>query len=200
MTAGHGVVHAEEGTRSYRGEFHGVQLWVAQPSSTRDGASAFEHHAELPQVDLGGGAGTVLVGGFGDVESPARRDTEHLGVELDLGRTTTVLPLRAEFEYGLVVFTGALAAGRAIIEPGNLAYLGEGRDELALSTTEPTRALLIGGRPFEEPVLMCGTLSRAQDEITAARNAWAAGDDRFGDVTSPLPRIEVGAPPWAKGN
>ncbi|HVL32135.1 MAG TPA: pirin family protein, partial [Actinomycetota bacterium] len=31
MTAGRGVVHSEERTGRYRGELHGVQLWVAQP-------------------------------------------------------------------------------------------------------------------------------------------------------------------------
>src|SRR3954453_1720353 len=53
MTAGHGVAHAEAATGRYEGALHGVQLWVAQPSSTRDGEPAFEHHAELPRVELG---------------------------------------------------------------------------------------------------------------------------------------------------
>src|SRR4051794_32278287 len=42
MTAGHGVVHAEEAVDTYRGRLHGVQLWVAQPAATRDGSAAFE--------------------------------------------------------------------------------------------------------------------------------------------------------------
>ena len=46
MTAGHGVVHSEESAGAYRGELHGVQLWVAQPSATRDGAPDFEHHGD----------------------------------------------------------------------------------------------------------------------------------------------------------
>src|SRR3954447_8434816 len=47
MSAGHEVAHAEEAVDTYRGTMQGVQLWVAQPASTRDGAAAFEHHAEL---------------------------------------------------------------------------------------------------------------------------------------------------------
>ena len=43
MTAGHGVVHAEENTGGYRGPMQGAQLWVAQPEATRDGPPAFEH-------------------------------------------------------------------------------------------------------------------------------------------------------------
>jgi quercetin 2,3-dioxygenase len=75
MTAGGGVAHAEEATGSYSGQLHGIQLWVAQPEATRHGAAAFEHHAELPRVDLGGAEATVLVGELGGVARPARRDS-----------------------------------------------------------------------------------------------------------------------------
>jgi redox-sensitive bicupin YhaK (pirin superfamily) len=54
MTAGRGVSHAEEPTGHYAGTMHGVQLWVAQPSATRDGEPAFEHHASLPEVTVDG--------------------------------------------------------------------------------------------------------------------------------------------------
>ncbi len=78
MTAGHGVAHAEEDPGRAT-ELHAVQLWVAQPESTRDGAPAFEHHGELPRFGLDGGDATVLIGEFGGLTSPARRDTDHMG-------------------------------------------------------------------------------------------------------------------------
>ncbi len=202
MTAGHGVAHAEIGVRAPGREVHGVQLWLAQPSSTREGAAAFEHHGTLPTVELGRGAvATVVVGELGGVASPARRDTDHVGIDLDLrpsGTRENFVALRPDYEYAIVVLQGSVATGGSVIEPGHLAYLGEGRDELALSTTEPSRALLIGGRPFEEPVLMWWNfVARAQDEITDAQRSWARGDERFGVVPSSLDRIEVAAPPWA---
>ena len=64
MTAGHGVAHAEESPPALAGRQHGIQLWVAQPEATRHGPAAFEHHAELPRLDLGGAVATVLVGGL----------------------------------------------------------------------------------------------------------------------------------------
>ncbi len=93
MTAGRGVAHSEEGTGTYRGELHGIQLWVALPEATRRGDAGFEHHAELPSVDLPGGHATVPVGTFGAVTSPARRHSDHLGVDLDLRGPATLLPL-----------------------------------------------------------------------------------------------------------
>jgi redox-sensitive bicupin YhaK (pirin superfamily) len=197
MTAGHGVAHSEEGTGRYRGDLHGVQLWVAQPSATRDGPAAFEHHPELPQVDLAGAAATVLVGDLAGTASPARCDTEHVGIELDLRAGGTTVPLQSRYEHALVVFTGAVLVDGQTVEPGHLAYLGLGRDECRLSAREPARVLLIGGVPFEEPVLMWWNfVARTRAEIIDAHAGWTAADDRFGQVASALPRIDVGPPPW----
>jgi redox-sensitive bicupin YhaK (pirin superfamily) len=197
MTAGHGVAHSEENTGGYEGALHGVQLWVAQPQATRHDAPAFEHQPVLPRVALDGGDATVLVGAFAGAVSPARRDTDHVGVDLDLRPGVTTVPLARNFEYGLVTLDGAVALGGTILEPGRLGYLGVGRDELSLRSTGSSRVLLIGGVPFPEPVLMWWNyVARDRAEITTAHAAWIGGAERFGTVASPLPRITVGSPPW----
>jgi redox-sensitive bicupin YhaK (pirin superfamily) len=199
MSAGNGVSHSEEGTGAYVGGIHGVQLWVAQPSATRGGEPAFEHHGELPQAELDNGVATVLVGEVAGAASPARRDTDHAGADLDLRAGVTAVPIRADYEHALVVMSGAVEIDGAVIEPGRLAYLGVGRDELGLTVREPTRAILVGGVPFDEPVLMWWNfVARTQDEIDAARDDWMAAAERFGQVDSRLPRIEVGQPPWRR--
>ncbi len=196
MTAGHGVSHSEEGT-GYRGGLHGVQLWVAQPTSTRDGPPGFEHHAELPQAEFAGGVATVLIGDLAGGTSPARRDTDHAGIDLDLRPGSTTIPLRTDYEHALVVFTGACLVDGAVVEPGHLGYLGVGRDEVTLTAEEPTRALLVGGVPFDEPVLMWWNfVARTRDEINTAHRDWTAGAARFGHVDSPLARYDADPPPW----
>ena len=201
MTAGRGVPHSEEATGLYYGQLHGAQLWIAQPRATRDGDAAFEHHADLPKVDLGGAVAPVLVGKLIGSESPARRDTDHVGLDLELHVGSTIVPLRKEHEYGIVVFSGALSIEDRFVEPGRFAYLGMGRDECTLSTTEPTRAVLIGGTPFGESVVMWWNfVARTRGEITAAYRDWAGSDDRFGRVASTLPRIETGPPPWVESH
>ena len=197
MTAGRGVSHSEEGTGRYRGDLHGVQLWVAQPERTRHDDPAFEHHAELPRVEIDNGAATVIVGMLDRAVSPARRDTDHVGIELHLGRGDTVVPMNRSFEYALVVLAGAVSVEARLVEPGHLAYLGTGREECRFSTSEASRALLIGGVPFDEPILMWWNfVARSRDEISAAYRQWTGGDDRFGRVSSHLARIPVGPPPW----
>jgi redox-sensitive bicupin YhaK (pirin superfamily) len=199
MTAGNGVAHAEETMGGYHGEFHGIQLWVAQPNKTRHGDAAFEHHADMPKIEFGDALATVIVGEFDGVSSPARRDTDHSGVELALRPGRTVVPVRREYEHGLIVFSGALSLGTNLLEPGHIGYLGVGRDEVVVDAPGATRALLLGGVPFPEPILMWWNfVGRSKDEMDAAHDQWQAADPRFGVVASPLERVPAPRPHWAR--
>lgn len=197
MTAGHGVAHAEEAPAGYRGMIHGVQLWVAMPPETRDGPAEFEHHPELPQQELACGTATVLAGALHNAVSPARRDTDHVGADLALDGGRTVLTLEPRYEYALLVTSGMITAESQSLAPGRLLYLGAGRSELRLGSSEPSRALLLGGVPFPEPLHMWWNfVARSRDEIDAAYRDWASDSGRFGTVASSLPRVETGPPPW----
>jgi quercetin 2,3-dioxygenase len=196
MTAGHGVSHAEEDPARAE-EVHAVQLWVAQPAATRDGAATFEHHADLPRLELDHAEVTVLVGAVAGVASPARRDTDHMGVELSLRAPGAVVPLRPEYEHALVVLDGHVTVDGTVVEPGVLAYLGLGREECRFEAAAPARALLLGGVPFPERLLMWWNfVGRTREEVSEARQQWADDNGRFGRVRSSLSRIEVGKPPW----
>lgn len=199
MTAGRGIAHAEEATGTSRPTAHLVQLWVAQPSATRDGPPAFEHHAELPRAELEHAVATVLIGTFAGAESPARRDTEMVGVDLDVRPGRTVLRLDPAFEHGIVVTAGEVAVDDQPIalSPGHLAYVAHGPDALALTSWAPARVLLVGGVPFPEPLLMWWNLvARTREEIEAGYLDWATDSGRFGRVASPLPRVETAPPIW----
>lgn len=197
MTAGNGVSHSEEATGRYQGPLHGVQLWVAQPERTRHSNPDFEHHPELPRRELDNGTATVIVGNLDGTTSPARRDTDHIGVDLDLRKGSSTLPAVGSSEHAVVVLEGAVTVDDHVLEPGHLGYLGTGRDEIRLSVTADARALLIGGAPFEESILMWWNfVARTKHEIIDAHRQWASAGERFGRVGSRLPRIPVDPPPW----
>ena len=199
MTAGRGVAHAEEGS-DYRGELHGIQLWVAQPEATRWADPAFEHHRELPLVELDGAVATVLVGDYGAGQSPARRDTENFGADLDLRSPGCVMPLNPSYEHAFIVLSGLLVLEGQTLAPGHLAYLRAGRDECEVDVPEPTRALLLGGAPFDEAVFMWWNfVGRSREEMADAYRHWAGDDGWFGAVRSALARIPVDPPPWLAG-
>ncbi len=113
MSAGRGIVHAEEATGTYRGTLHGVQLWVAQPDGLRHGDPDFAHHAELPVVEHGAVSATVLAGSFLGATSPAAFVTDLLGLDLVLRPGSTTLPLRPEFEHAVVALDGEVLVGGA---------------------------------------------------------------------------------------
>ena len=197
MTAGGAVAHAEEATGHYRGTLEGIQLWIALPEATRHGAAAFEHHADLPETDLAGaGSATVLVGSFDGVTSPARHDTDLVGVDLDL-RAPANLPLRPDYEHALIVLRGTAAVDGEPLEPGRLAHVPTGRGELRVEVDGPARVMLLGGVPFPEPITMWWNfVARTRDELDAAYASWRDGDDRFGRVRSTLPTIDAPVPFW----
>lgn len=199
MTAGRGVAHSEENTGGYRGDLHGIQLWVAQPESTRNGPAAFEHHPELPRVELDGAVVTVVVGELAGGASSARRDTDHLGADLALRAPGVTLPLRSDYEHALVVLEGAVTLEGSVVVPGVLGFLGRGRDEGRLEVDAPARAMLLGGVPFPEPLLMWWNfVARDEQEVSVARREWSDRSNRFGTVRSSLDRIEAPVPVWER--
>jgi quercetin 2,3-dioxygenase len=197
MTAGHGIGHAELAARP---PFRAVQLWIAQPEATRHGAGAFEHHAELPQVELeAGGSGPVMVGGFGEGTSPARADTPTLGLDLRPARGRHVLPLDPSFEHAVVPLDGRVRVGAETVEPGWLALVPAGLEELPTEVEgDASRLLLLGGEPIGERIAMWWNfVARDRDELTTAWRDWQARDeDRFPPVPSGLRRIDAPRPPW----
>ncbi|HEV7534385.1 MAG TPA: pirin family protein [Acidimicrobiia bacterium] len=197
MTAGRGVAHAEETPPGATGSLHGLQLWVAQPDSTRHCPAAFEHHASLPQAEVGSVVATVLVGALAGAHSPARSDTPLVGADLVV-RGPATLPLDPAFEHGLLVVDGPLAVDGRPVEPGAFAYLAPARSELALEPGRTAgRALLLGGAPFAEDVVMWWNfVARSREEMVEARQAWEGESDRFGPVESRLGRIPAPPPLW----
>jgi quercetin 2,3-dioxygenase len=200
MTAGHGVSHSEETRGIHHGEIYGVQLWVAQPEETRHGAPAFEHHDDLPRFTIEGSPGsqaTVIIGEFAGQQSPARRDTEHMAIELRLEAGHTVIPLSHRWEHGVIALENGISVNATSLIRGHLGYLAPGTDELLLHTESPGRVLLIGGKAFADPVLMWWNyVARSRSEIIDAHSEWTSRSARFGDVGSPLPAVDVAPPPW----
>src|SRR4051812_9992426 len=197
MTAGHGVVHAEEPTGHYRGGMQGAQLWVAQPDGTRGGPPDFAHLAELPSTDVDGALVTVLVGAVDGAASPARQDTPLVGADVRLPAGQRELPLDPAYQHALVVLTGGLLVEGRLGGRAPTAHPGVGRTSVGLASPEGARMLLLGGEPFGEELLMWWNfVGRSRDEVSEASRQWQAGEDRFGAVSSGLRRIPAPPLPW----
>jgi redox-sensitive bicupin YhaK (pirin superfamily) len=150
-------------------------------------------------AELDNAVATVLVGGFAGATSPARHDTPLVGVDGALRPGRSVWPLEPDFEHALVVLDGQARVQDTPVGPGQLAYLGRGRDRLELAAEGAARVLLLGGEPFEEPILMWWNfVARTREEIVAAATAWRTENLRFGRVDSPLARLRLPPLPWPR--
>lgn len=185
MTSGRGIAHSEETPPQNSGRIHGVQLWVALPDAQRHIAPAFNHCDALPVVQLKGGRATVVIGELAATRSPASAYSPIVGAELIVeARARPVLPLDPAFEHAIVVLEGVLDLEGRRLTPGTLYHLGMGRDVLGLRGQERGRAILIGGAPFGERILMWWNfVARTPEEIAQAREDWVH-QRRFGEVKS----------------
>jgi redox-sensitive bicupin YhaK (pirin superfamily) len=201
MTSGHGISHSEESPSPHPPVMHGLQLWVALPDAARHGPARFDHYPTMPVFTDGGASVTVVVGSLAGETSPAVAFSPLLGAEIVLEPGTSVrLPLDPAFEYGAVSMAGAADVLGDDLKPGSLLYLDRGRSDLRLGSEGGARLFLLGGEPFDEPLVMWWNfVGRTHEEIAEARADWERSrrepGGRFGTVTGyagdPLPAPEL---------
>ena len=199
MTSGQGISHSEESPAARPAQLHGVQFWIALPDTAREGAPAFDHIPHLPQVRHDGLQCTVLVGSALGATSPARMHWPVMSVDVRIDRAgEATLPLDAGFEHAVLVTIGSVEVEGQTLGPGTLLYLGGQRERLRLRAGAAARLVLIGGRAFEEPVLMWWNfVARSKQELSAACLEWNGADAKFGEVRGyDGDRLTAPSPPW----
>ena len=203
MTAGRGIQHSEVSLPQTT-ELHGAQLWIALPDATRNAEPFFENFVPTP-FDFEGATITVFLGELLGHASSARTFSRVVGAQLDLPTGTTLnLPVDPGFEHGLLVDGGAPSVNGHPVARSELAFVAVGAAGIHIeSGDKPLRALLVGGEPLGEQIVMWWNfIGRSHDEIVEFRRQWQAdviGDEnergRFGRIRGydgrPLPAPEL---------
>ena len=133
MTAGRGIAHSEESAAGRPPVLHGLQLWIALPEA--DGTrTAFR----APRRPAGGARGRRERDRrhrrYQGERSPAEVFSPLAGFEVAVpGGDDFVLPVREDFEYGVVAVDGSAVVAGALITPGLLAHLPAGLSGIRLS-------------------------------------------------------------------
>nr|BFF19905.1 pirin family protein [Promicromonospora thailandica] len=182
MTAGVGISHSEESPADDRPpRLHGVQLWTALPGSALGIDPHFEHHADLPVARYDGAVVQVFVGRLAvagqDLASPATTYTPLVGAQVDLEPGADVhLDVDPGHEHALLVDTGEVTFEGSAVPPSALGYVAPGRGRLAVRAGGTgARAVLIGGLPFAEDVIMWWNfMGRTHEDVARARDDWMA--------------------------
>jgi quercetin 2,3-dioxygenase len=190
MTAGAGIQHSEVSTDATT-VLHGSQLWIALPDRSRHVAPFFEHFVPEP-FGHDGATLRVFVGELLGHSSPVTSFTDLVGAQLDLpaGGSVTI-PVNPEFEHGLVVDAGEPTLQGVRVARRQLGVVPTGAAELTVEAGDhPVRALLIGGVPLGEQIVMWWNfVGRTHEEVVAFREQWQGeviggtdSDGRFGHV------------------
>jgi len=213
MTAGAGICHSEVST-SATTVLHGVQLWVALPDSDRDTGRDFAHYAPVP-VSVPGAVLRVFLGELSGSRSPVHTFTPLLGAQIDIDPGAEVtLDVDPSFEHGVLLDQGELEVAGTALDVADLAFQPAGRDCLTLRNRgdSAARAILLGGPPFDEQLVMWWNfVGRSHDDIATYRRLWEDRDSRFGSVEGyrgavarlpapPLPNATLRPRPNPKGN
>ena len=183
MTSGHAIAHAERTPAKNTGRLSGVQLWTALPDADRHRLAAFQHVPEVPRLESRGGVAQVFSGSLGSLASAAEHFSPIVGADLQVhARQSLNVPLQREHEHAVLVLSGDCALEGQPLAAGTFYYLGTQRTDLTIASTEGARVLLIGGRPFQETILMWWNfVARTPDEIRQAKDDWDS-HRRFGEV------------------
>jgi redox-sensitive bicupin YhaK (pirin superfamily) len=186
MTAGKGIVHSEM-PEQQDGMLEGFQLWINLPSSHKMTAPTYQEHdaAHIPTESRNGSvikviSGKTSQGTTGPVSQPL---TDPLYLDVSLQPDT-------DFDEDIAAGHNAfiyVIDGEVKLEDVEATQLSLGRDQLAVlsqgdrvalhSGDQPTRFLLVAGKPLNEPVARGGPFVMNTDaEIRQAFSDYQRGN------------------------
>lgn len=193
MTAGYGISHTEVAPETET-KMHAAQLWIALPDDKRNIAPRFDHYPELPVVIKDDIEFTILVGDFLNTTSPVKVHSDLLGLDLTSQHAaSTTLQLNPRFEYGFMVLEGEARVNGHELNDDNFLFIEPGLTQMGIEVAANTRVLVLGGTPFESPILLWWNfVGRTYEEIAEARQQWIEGHPRFGTIPAyEGPRLEA---------
>ena len=185
MTAGRGVIHSELPEQE-EGVMEGFQLWLNLPGADKMCAPWYRDFvsADIPELKSPGVLARVIAGESHAVSGAVQREsTRPLYLDLHLEPGARFEQALSEAHNAFVyVYRGALRIEDTEVALQRMAILANapGSDGVRLQAgAEPTRALLISGRPLNEPIAQYGPfvmntreqLHQAVEDFNAGRLA-----------------------------
>lgn len=186
MTAGRGVVHSELPEQE-DGRMEGFQLWLNLPAKEKMNAPWYRdiQSDQVPEFTTDAGVTARVIAGVSHgVQGAVQREgTQALYLDLHLEAGSHFAQfLPASYNAFIYVYRGELRVGDEAVPSQRMAILrnSDGTDGVVLHADAPSRALLIAGRPLNEPIAQYGPfVMNTKEEIFQAVQDFQAG--KFGD-------------------
>ncbi|MBL8289416.1 MAG: pirin family protein [Rubrivivax sp.] len=186
MTAGRGVIHSEMPEQE-QGRMEGFQLWLNLPAKAKMSDPWYRdiRPEDIPAWQGAGVTARVIAGRTHGVAGAVEREaTEPLYLDLHFAPGAAFeQPLPAAHNAFVYVYRGVLAIGETEVPAGRMAVLANsaGSDGVRLVCAgagdgEGARALLLAGRPLNEPIAQYGPfVMNTHEEIFQAVEDFRAG-------------------------
>jgi quercetin 2,3-dioxygenase len=175
MVAGRGIIHSEIPEQDH-GVMEGFQLWLNLPARAKMNAPWYRDipSGRIPEYGTADGATVrVIAGESNGVAGAMQREiTEPLYLDIQLvpgGDFAARIP--DTHNAFLYVYRGAAKVAGRQVDAGRMGILSNrpGTDGVRISATEPTRLILIAGKPLGEPIAQYGPfVMNTQEEILQA--------------------------------
>lgn len=182
MTAGRGIVHSEMPEQE-EGALEGFQLWLNLPAADKMATPRYRdfQSAEIPEFTTPEGITVRVIAGESQSRQGAvtRPVTEPLYLDLHLPAGSRFeQPLPPGHNAFLVVYRGEIeVAGRKVRER-QMAILANSADadRVVVEAAKPAKAILIAGKPLDEPIIQHGPfVMNTHEEIVTAIKDYQGG-------------------------
>lgn len=186
MTAGRGLIHSEMPEQE-EGLMEGFQLWLNLPAKNKLCQPWYRdiQSDDIPEVMTTSGVRARVIAGHahGVVGAMQREDTEPLYLDLHFPETDNAVfeqPLPASHNAFIYVYRGALEVvqnnSTTTVPVKRMAVLTQDGDGLVVRAQAHSRAIVIAGKPLNEPIAQYGPfVMNTREELVQAVDDFRAG-------------------------
>jgi hypothetical protein len=186
MTAGRGLVHSEMPEQE-EGVMEGFQLWLNLPAKNKLCEPWYRdiQSEEVPEITTDQGVLVRVIAGqsYGTAGAIQREHTEPLYLDLQFPNTDNALfaqALAATHNAFVYVYRGGLEVvqgnSASAVPIKRMAILKNEGDGVVLRARANTRAILIAGKPLNEPIAQYGPfVMNTREELVQAVDDFRAG-------------------------
>ena len=182
MTAGRGVAHSEMPEQT-DGLMEGFQLWLNLPAKDKMTEPWYRDIADsdVPRFETADGVTVKVIAGesHGVAGAVQRAYTEPLYLDINLPANATFeQPLPPGHNAFVYVFRGQALVDDQSVPEARMAILANrpDADGVRIVAAQPTRMILIAGRPLNEPIAQYGPfVMNTEDELRQAVEDFRAG-------------------------
>jgi redox-sensitive bicupin YhaK (pirin superfamily) len=186
MTAGRGLVHSEMPEQE-EGAMEGFQLWLNLPAKNKLCEPWYRdiQSAEVPEITTDQGVMVRVIAGqsYGTIGAVQREYTEPLYLDLQFPNTDNAVfeqSLPGTHNAFVYVYRGGLEVvqgdSASAVPIKRMAILKNEGDGLVLRAKANTRAIVIAGKPLNEPIAQYGPfVMNTREELVQAVDDFRAG-------------------------